>query len=204
MSTGSRAQDLVVDGVALRLRVTHKPVKNVNARLVGDELRVSAPPHLPDDELRRLVVRLARRLLRRARAHQLNRGPEAVELARRVAARFPQPPDVAEVRFVTTQLARWGSYSRRTGAVRLNASLREMPSWVLEAVMAHELAHVFHGDHSQAFWALLRRVCPDTDRARAFLEGASWTARRWERLPAVERALLTGDDDGRRATPGRG
>jgi len=37
----------------------------------------------------------------------------------------------------------------------------------------------------------LRRVCPETDRANAFLDGVTWTARRWERLPRVERALLS-------------
>ena len=192
MAAHDRTCALVVDGVPLRLQVTRKRVKNVNARLVGDELRVSAPPHLPDTELQRLVLQLARRLLRRARAHQLNQGGEAVELARRVAARFPEPPEIAEVRFVTTQRARWGRYSQRTRTVRLNAALRQMPPWVLEAVVAHELAHVVHGDHSPAFWTLLRRVFPDTDRARAFLEGASWVARRWDRLPSVERALLSG------------
>jgi len=41
------------------------------------------------------------------------------------------------------------------------------------------------------FWALLRRVCPETDRAQAFLSGVGWLGRRWRSLPPVERALLT-------------
>jgi hypothetical protein len=65
-----------------------------------------------------------------------------------------------------------------------------MPRWVLEAVVAHELAHVIHQDHSPAFWKLLRRICPDTDRAKAFLSGVSWLGLNWEKLPPVERALL--------------
>lgn len=92
--------------------------------------------------------------------------------------------------FVTTQRARWGSYSPRTKTVRLSAALRRMPRWVLEAVMVHELAHVFHPDHSPAFWRLLRDVCSDTDRAEAFLTGVSWLADHYGDLPAVERKLL--------------
>lgn len=188
MASGQRIE---VDGRELTLVVTRKRVKNVNARLVEDELRVSAPPGVSADELAAIVERLARRLVRRMRADEVNRDGRALELARAVAERFPQRLEIAEVRFVTTQRARWGSYSARTRAVRLHATLREMPDWVLEAVLAHELAHAVHADHSPAFWALLRSVCPDTDRARAFLEGVSWTARRWNRLPAVERALLS-------------
>ncbi len=181
---------LTVDGVSLRARIVRKRVRNVNASLVGDELRVSAPPGLAASELDEVIRRLARRLVRRARARVLNEDDGALAVARRVAARFPHPPRVAEVRFVTTQRARWGSYSRRTGVVRVHGALRHMPAWVLESVVAHELAHTVHPDHSPAFWELLRQVCPKVDRARAFLEGVSWTAASWRSLPPVERSLL--------------
>jgi predicted metal-dependent hydrolase len=181
---------LTVDGVTLRLRITRKRVRNVNARLVGNELRVSAPHRVPKAELDEIVNGLARRLVRRERARAINSNGDALALSRKVAARFPDPPEISELRFVTNQRARWGSYSQRTGVVRLHAGLRQLPTWVLEAVLAHELAHVYHPDHSPAFWALLRRVCPATDRARAFLEGVSWIAERWDDLPPIERALL--------------
>ena len=129
--------------------------------------------------------------MRRSRADAVNEGRPAAEIARRMAARFPDPPRVTDVVFVTSQTARWGSYSLQTGIVRLNAALRLMPTWVLEAVVVHELAHVFHQDHSPAFWELARRVCPKTDRARAFLEGVSWLASSWEDLPPIERTQLS-------------
>jgi predicted metal-dependent hydrolase len=187
---------LTIDGVELSLRVTRKPVKNVNARLVGDELRVSAPPRIPDEELDRIIHRLGSRLVRRDRARTVNGEDDALALARRVAGRFPQPPEVAAASFSTNQNARWGSYSTGTRTIRLNAALRQMPAWVLEAVVAHELAHVFHPDHSDEFWRLLRSVCPETDRARAFLEGVSWIGRSWDEIPAVERTLLRSGGDG--------
>jgi len=188
------AQILEVDGVALELRVIRKRVKNINARLRGKTLLVSAPHRVPAGELEETILQLARRLVRRGRADVVNSDGGAETIARKVAARFPDPPEVAEVRFVTNQTARWGSYSSQTGVVRLNAALRQMPPWVLEAVVAHELAHSFHLDHSPAFWELVRSVCPKTDRARAFLEGVSWLAAAWEDLPPVERFQLTGGD----------
>jgi predicted metal-dependent hydrolase len=181
---------LKIDGVTLDTRIVRKRVRHVNARLVGEELRVSAPPGVSSAELEEIVERLAGRLVRRARAEALNSGDEARTLALKIARRFPEPPEIGDVRFTTGQWARWGSYSRRTATVRLNAGLRQLPPWVLEAVVAHELAHAFHPDHSRAFWELLRRVCPETDRAQAFLEGVHWIATRWDSLPPVERSLL--------------
>ncbi len=113
-----------------------------------------------------------------------------------MAQRFPEPPSVEAATFVTTQRARWASYSARTKTIRLNAALRSMPRWVLKAVVAHELAHVFHPDHSPAFWELLRWACPETDRAEAFLAGVSWFARNADSLPLAERELLSGRDRG--------
>ena len=194
LSMTNVVRTLEVDGVALELRVVRKRVKNINARLRGNTLFVSAPHRVSARELDEMILQLARRLVRRRRADVVNSDGGAETIARKVAARFLNPPEVAEVRFVTNQVARWGSYSRQTGIVRLNAALRQMPPWVLEAVVAHELAHAFHLDHSPAFWKLVRSVCPKTDRARAFLEGVSWLAAAWEDLPPVERSQLTGGD----------
>ncbi len=191
LTMSDQARILDVDGVALELRVVRKRVKNINARLRGKTLLVSAPHRVSAGELEETILQLARRLVRRKRAEVVNSDGGAETIARKVAARFPDPPEVAEVRFVTNQRSRWGSYSARTGIVRLSAALRQMPPWVLEAVVAHELAHTFHLDHSPAFWELVRAVCPKTDRARAFLEGVSWLASSWEKLPPVERSQLT-------------
>ena len=184
-------QTITVDGVTLTLLIERKRVKNINARLRDTTLSVSAPLHTPQATLDQAIPDLARRLVRRVRARQINAEDDALALAHRLAERFPTRPEVAQVQFVTTQEARWGSYSSGTRTIRLNAALREMPRWVLEAVVAHELAHVFHHDHGPEFWKLLRRVYPQVDRADAFLAGVSWLGRRCESLPPIERALLT-------------
>jgi predicted metal-dependent hydrolase len=184
-------QTITVDGVTLTVQIERKRVKNINARLRDTTLSISAPLNTPQAMLDRVIPDLARRLVRRQRARQINAEDDALALVRKVAARFPNKPSVAAVQFATTQEARWGSYSAATRTIRLNAALREMSRWVLEAVVAHELAHVTHHNHGPGFWKLLRSVCPDVDRADAFLEGVSWLGQHWERLPPVERALLT-------------
>ncbi len=187
---------ITIDGITLTLCIERKSVKNINARLRDSVLRVSVPLQASRAVIDSVLPDLARRLLRRQRARQVNDTTDALALAQRVARRFPQPLDVAAVQFTTTQKACWGSYSTRTRTIRLNAALQLMPRWVLEAVVAHELAHAIHPNHSPAFWELLHQVYPDTDRAEAFLEGVSWLARSWETLPPVERSQLLYTADG--------
>ncbi len=181
-----------VDEVTLDLVVVRKRVKNINARLHGSTLSVSAPHRVSRGEVRSVALELARRLLRRARADAVNGDDSGRIVADKVAARFPKPPRVTEVRFSTNQRSQWGSYSPRTGVIRLNAVLKVMPPWVLESVVAHELAHSVHPDHSPAFWKLVRSVCRHTDRANAFLEGVSWLASSWDGLQPAERSQLAG------------
>jgi predicted metal-dependent hydrolase len=182
---------ITIDGTTLTVLIQRKRVKNINARLDGRTVRVSAPLATPRAEVERTARELARTLLRRARATQVNHTEEALALAQRIAKRFPDPPTVDQVVFVTNQRTQWGSYSPTTGTIRLNAALRQMPRFVLEAVVTHELAHTVHLNHTEEFWALVRGVCPATDRANAFLEGVTWLSTSWERLPPVERSLLT-------------
>ncbi len=181
-----------VDGVTLRIVLQRKHVRNINARLRQETLFVSAPPHATQQLLDQVIPDLARRLVRRVHARRVNVEEDAIALVQKVAARFPNRPEVAHVEFVTTQMSRWGSYSSRTRTIRLHAALRDMPRWVLEAVVAHELAHVTHMHHGPEFWALLRSVDPDVDRADGFLAGVTWLARNEGNLPPVTRALLQG------------
>ena len=55
---------------------------------------------------------------------------------------------------------RWGSCSSR-GSVRINWRLVQGPDFVRRSVVAHEVAHLVHFDHSPAFHALLTRLYED-------------------------------------------
>jgi hypothetical protein len=50
-----------------------------------------------------------------------------------------------------------------------------MPSWVLDYVILHELAHLIQPGHGGEFWSLLDSY-PRTERARGYLEGVAATA----------------------------
>jgi hypothetical protein len=64
---------------------------------------------------------------------------------------------------------RWGSASA-DGSVRLNWRLVHYGMSTIDYVVAHELAHLRHMDHSPKFWDAVRSVVPDLERARGTLD----------------------------------
>lgn len=63
---------------------------------------------------------------------------------------------------------RWGSCTR-DGVVRVNWRLIQAPAAQIDYVMAHELAHLAHLNHSPAFWREVARLSPEFASARASL-----------------------------------
>ena len=69
---------------------------------------------------------------------------------------------------IRNQRSRWGSCTSR-GNLNFNCLLMAAPPEVLDSVVAHELCHRKHMNHSGAFYAELYRVFPDYDRCRTWL-----------------------------------
>jgi len=67
------------------------------------------------------------------------------------------------------QSTRWGSCSS-AGNLNFNWRLILAPSFVLDYVAAHEVAHLIEMNHSQAFWDQVERTLPDMQRGRTWLK----------------------------------
>ena len=65
--------------------------------------------------------------------------------------------------------SRWGSCNAR-GEVRLNWRLIKAAPHLIDYVVAHELAHLKHLDHSPAFWRAVALLYPDCLAARRELK----------------------------------
>lgn len=107
---------------------------------------------------------------RRRRPATFSSDPELLERARSLVALYELGVEVESVRFVSNQNRRWGSCSPGTRVIRLSDRLKVAPSWVLDAVLVHELAHLAVADHSTAFHALANRHPRQRD-AGIYLDG---------------------------------
>jgi predicted metal-dependent hydrolase len=70
---------------------------------------------------------------------------------------------------VRDQSSRWGSCSN-SGALSYSWRLILAPSFVLDYLAAHEVAHLVELNHSARFWRVVRGLYPDADRAKAWLD----------------------------------
>ena len=94
--------------------------------------------------------------------------------ARRVfeerCAHFAQQLGVRVTRLsLSSAQTRWGSASA-DGSIRLNWRLVHFAMPSIDYVVAHELAHLRHMDHSPRFWDVVRSVLPDYAEARGSLK----------------------------------
>ena len=69
---------------------------------------------------------------------------------------------------VRNQRSRWGSCST-SGVIALNFRLVQMPPWVSDYVLLHELMHMRQQNHSRRYWRLVEQVCPDFRAAEEWL-----------------------------------
>lgn len=65
--------------------------------------------------------------------------------------------------------SRWGSCSS-TGNLNFSWRLVLAPSYVLDYLAAHEVAHLVHMDHSARFWQTANQLSSDVARAEAWLK----------------------------------
>jgi predicted metal-dependent hydrolase len=146
--------------------------KTVEAHVVDGRIRVLVPARLSaheiDEHVRELVARLDRR-----RRHPI--GDDGLEARAGALAKRYDLPQPASVRWVSNQNSRWGSCTPSTGDIRLSDRMREWPTFVVDYVLVHELAHLVEANHSPAFHALVARF-PKVERATGFLLAQSYPA----------------------------
>jgi predicted metal-dependent hydrolase len=82
----------------------------------------------------------------------------AVQWARKLG--LPEPRIV-----VAEPPKRWGS-TAKNGTVRINWRVLQCPVSLVDYVLAHELVHLVHEDHSRAFWATLGAIMPDYEERK--------------------------------------
>lgn len=70
---------------------------------------------------------------------------------------------------IRDQSSRWGSCTS-AGSLSFSWRLILAPPYVLDYLAAHEVAHLVEMNHSARFWKVVARICPQTERAKKWLD----------------------------------
>lgn len=160
-------------GPDVEVRRSKRRRRTVSAYREGDKVVVLIPASLSRQEEHDWVATMVARL---ERSEQRRRPSDEDLLARAVALSDLYLGGIAvpeSVRWVDNQQARWGSCTPGDRTIRLSHRLQGMPSWVVDYVIVHELAHLFEAAHDERFWSWVDRY-PHAERAKGYLLG--WSA----------------------------
>ena len=153
----------------VEVRVSSRRKKTAGAHWEGDRIVVVVPSHLRGADLETMVDDLTRRL-RRSRP-QMHASDEALAArASQLGHTYLDGVTPASIRWSSRQRKRWGSCTIATREIRISDRLRTVPTWVLDSVIVHELAHLVEPNHSPRFRALENRF-PRVREAELFLAG---------------------------------
>ena len=162
----------------VEVRRSQRRRRTVSAYRDGERVVVLIPDQFSRAEETEWVARMLARL--EAREERIRRTDDELHArARRLIARYL--PDHARsvvpetVRWVNNQNGRWGSCTPADRSIRISHRIQEMPDWVIDYVLLHELAHLVVPSHSASFWNLVARYSK-AERARGYLEGVSAAA----------------------------
>jgi len=142
---------IMIEGID-RVIVRRDGSRGVETRLTDNELIVTCKP----DRLQRAVVRFVK--------HHAEK--TIVPMAHKKAAALGRP--IMAIKFRDTN-SRWGSCTC-DGKLSFSWRLIMAPPEVLDYIVAHEVAHLKHMNHSDNFWKTCREWTPNTTFGKHWLK----------------------------------
>jgi hypothetical protein len=159
------------DGFRVRIIFSARRRKTISARLLDwQTLEIRAPAGLPMAELDRAVDDLVRKMAQKRARQRVFRSDADLQVRadRCNRAYFGGALSWRSIRFVGNQNGRFGSCTPSHGTIRISDRLTQVPDFVLDYVVLHELAHLVEPNHSPRFWELVYRF-DKVERARGYL-----------------------------------
>ncbi len=149
-------------------------------RLADETLLVRVPLRTPKRAIDPLLDEIRGQLVKAVATHKRRTDEDLQQRAECINQKyFNGKMEWNAIRWVSAMRSRLGSCSRggtTDGEIRISSKIRDWPGWVVDYIIAHELMHRKHPNHSASFWSDLRTAYPLTERARGFISGVGFAA----------------------------
>jgi predicted metal-dependent hydrolase len=171
------------DQVVVNLRRDKRLTKTSRwERLPDGSLLLRVPYRLPNRRVAALLEQVATQLDKSITLHKQRNDAVLQQRAEMLNKKyFKGKVQWNAICWVSNMQSRLGSCTRggpMDGQIRISDKIKGWPDWVVDYVIAHELLHRTHPNHSAAFWNELRAAYPMTEQARGFIQGVSFASGR--------------------------
>ncbi len=146
-----------------------KRKKTVSAKLVKDILYIYAPSYIAEAQLTKIVDSFKSRVAKSQLRKELKKNQDLNLIAQRLNERyFNGKLHIKSIEYSVDQDRKFGCCDYNTKCIRISHRLKDMPEWVRDYVIVHEMAHLVEPNHSGAFWKIIEGY-KLAERAKGFL-----------------------------------
>jgi len=175
--TKRRRADIEEDPIEVEVVRDGRLRTRVHWEWSGKQVRIRVPRRAPKREVERIVAEIVEEVKQRRARVRARADADLEAIARQISRQhFDGEIEFHSIRWVGNMRKRLGSCTTggpTDGDIRISDRIKGWPGWVIEYVVAHELAHRKHPNHSREFWAYLGRY-PKAERARGFIMGVAF------------------------------
>ena len=159
----------------VEVRRSRRRTRTVSAYRQAGKVIVLIPDRFTRAEEAEWVQKMLGRL-ERSHARRRRSDDQLMARARELSEEYLAGNAVpTSIRWVDNMASRWGSCTSTQGTIRLSDRLQQMPAWVVDYVLLHELVHLLEPHHNKRFWQLVDTY-PRSERAKGYLEGVAAAA----------------------------
>ena len=143
-----------------------------------ESILLRVPQRLPKRIIRQQIADVEVQLNKRSRAAKRRTDSDLQKRAEFINKKyFKGKIQWTAIRWVGNMNSRLGSCTNggtTDGHIRISDKIQPWPQWVVDYVIAHELVHRLHANHSKSFWKTLTGGYPQSERARGFIKGVGY------------------------------
>lgn len=153
----------------MRLKIIRSPFrhKTASARMKNGVLEVRLPAWLSQVESQKIIKNFMARFKKREKLKVTN-DTQLKKIADQLNKKYFEGKLKYSICWSKNQNSLQGSCAIKNGVIRISSRLKDLPDWILKAVIIHELTHLLVPNHSKKFWQIANRY-PLMERARGYL-----------------------------------
>jgi predicted metal-dependent hydrolase len=156
---------------------SHRRKKTIEAKIKDDVLCIYLPTTLDATEEQKIITEMKNKIQEKQKRKHLHTDTLLQKRSEYLNHKYFKNRLTYAISFSQNQKKTYGICNARQQRIRISERIQEMPRFVQDYLIMHELTHLLHPNHSQVFWETMNRY-PHVERAKGFLQGYEYFRKR--------------------------